>query len=104
MAADTNKSVLFVRASTCNSAACRHKQGCAVCQGINLHGSWVGAQLEYAVYDGIKLHASAGDKFALNDDQEGQEHLLTHMGRSLGAADMHEVILTYAVNWLPVCV
>ena len=53
------------------------------------------------MYQGIKLHASAGDKFALNDDQEGQEDLLTHMGRSLGAADMHEVTLTHAFKSSP---
>ncbi len=39
-----------------------------------------------------QLCASAGDKFSLNDDQEGGGELLTHMGRSLGAGDTHEVI------------
>ena len=38
------------------------------------------------------LYASAGDKFSLDDDQEGGGELLTHMGRSLGAGDTHEVI------------
>ena len=40
-----------------------------------------------------QLYASAGDKFSLNDDQEGAGELLTHMGRSLGAGDTHEVII-----------
>ena len=39
-----------------------------------------------------QLSDSAGDKFSLNDDQEGGGELLTHMGRSLGAGDTHEVI------------
>ena len=34
---------------------------------------------------------SAGDKFSLNDAQEGAGELLTHMGRTLGAGDTHEV-------------
>ena len=38
-----------------------------------------------------QLHAFAGDKFSLNDDQEGGGELLTHMGRNLGAGDTHEV-------------
>lgn len=45
-----------------------------------------------------QLYASAGDKFSLNDDQEGGGELLTHMGRSLGAGDTHEVIFAQTVT------
>ncbi|DBA90017.1 TPA: hypothetical protein ACH3X2_004286 [Trebouxia sp. C0005] len=37
-----------------------------------------------------RMKEFGGDKFSLNDDQEGGGELLTHMGRSLGAGDTHE--------------
>lgn len=43
--------------------------------------------------------ACAGDKFALTDGQGDDGELLTHMGRSLGASDTHEVS-SYVKLWL----